>query len=244
LIRATGPIALLGDAHLREGDPEVAAFVRFLDELPGRASLLAILGDLFAAWLGRADLVRPHHEQVVAALRRLRERGVRVLYVEGNHDFFLRRLYDGDPFEIIAPEFLEIDHGGRRLHLAHGDLMNRHDRQYRAWRRLSKSVPFFAAFNLLPRATRLRLVDGLERGMATTNMEFRGGFPVGECLAYARPRIRTGTDTIVFGHFHDERRLEIQEKERQGTVYVLPAWRDGHRSLWLAPGADPAFVSS
>jgi UDP-2,3-diacylglucosamine hydrolase len=244
VIRATGPIALLGDAHLREGDPEVAEFVRFCDALPGRVSLLAILGDLFAAWLGRADLLRPHHEQVVAALRRLKERDVRVLYVEGNHDFFLRRLYDGDPFEIIAPASLEVEHEGRRIHLAHGDLMNRHDRQYRAWRRLSKSRPFFAAFNLLPRATRLRLVDGLERGMATTNMDFRGGFPVGECLAYARPLIRGGTDTVVFGHFHDERRLQIQEKKRQGTVFVLPAWRDGHRYLRLAPGAEPAFVSS
>lgn len=243
MIQAAGTIALLGDAHLREGDPEVAAFVRFLDGLPGRASTLAILGDLFAAWIGRADLVRPHHEEVVAALRRLAGRGVRLLYVEGNHDFFLRRLYRNGPFEVIAPTALEVDHEGRRLHLAHGDLMNRHDRQYRAWRRLSKSRPFFAAFNLLPRATRLRLVDGIERQMATTNMDFRGGFPVGECLAYARPRIRAGTDAIVFGHFHDERRIEIQERERRGAVFVLPAWRDGHRSLFLSPGAEPAFVS-
>jgi UDP-2,3-diacylglucosamine hydrolase len=244
LIRAEGTIALLGDAHLRERDPEVEAFLGFLDRLPGSASVLAILGDLFAAWIGRADLVRPHHERVVAALRRLHGRGVRVLYVEGNHDFFLRRLYAGDPFEVIAETDLEIDLAGRRIHLAHGDLMNRHDRQYRAWRRLSKSRPFFAAFNLLPRATRLRLVEGLERGMATTNMEFRGGFPVGECLAYARPRIRAGADAIVFGHFHDERRLEISEGERRGTVYVLPAWRDGHRYLSVAPGAEPAFVSA
>jgi UDP-2,3-diacylglucosamine hydrolase len=244
LIRTAGTIALLGDAHLREGDPEVGAFVTFLDALPGSASVLAILGDLFAAWLGRADLVRPHHDQVVAALRRLGGRGVRVLYVEGNHDFFLNRLYGGDPFETIAEVSLELEHEGKRLHLAHGDLMNRHDRQYRAWRRLSKSRPFFAAFNLLPRATRLRLVEGLERGMAATNMEFRGGFPVGECLAYARPRFRAGTDAIVFGHFHDERRLDITEGDRRGAVYVLPAWRDGHRYLRIAPGTAPVFVSS
>ena len=244
MIRAEGPIALLGDAHLREGDPEVEAFVAFLDRLPGRTSMLAILGDLFAAWIGRADLVRPHHERVVEGLRRLAGRGVRILYVEGNHDFFLAHLYPEGPFEAIATEALEVEWDGRRLHLAHGDLMNRHDRQYRAWRLLSKSRPFFAAFNLLPRATRLRIVDGLERGMATTNMEFRGGFPVSECLAYARPRIRAGTDAIVFGHFHDERRIDVAEGDRRGTVFVLPAWRDAHRYLRIASGADPIFVSS
>ena len=244
MIRAEGTLALLGDAHLREGDPEVGAFVAFLDALPGRAAVLAILGDLFAAWIGRADLLRPHHEQVVEGLRRLAGRGVKVLYVEGNHDFFLRRLYGRGPFEVIAEEALELEWHGRRLHLAHGDLMNRHDRQYRAWRRVSKSRPFFGAFNLLPRATRLRIVEGLERRMATTNMEFRGGFPVNECLAYARPRIRTGTDAIVFGHFHDERRIDVAEGDRRGTVFVLPAWRDGHRYLRLASGVEAAFVSS
>ena len=244
MIRAEGTIALLGDAHLREGDPEVEAFLAFLDALPGRASVLAILGDLFAAWIGRADLLRPHHERVVEGLRRLAGRGVRILYVEGNHDFFLGRLYGDGPFEVIATETLEVQSSGRRLHLAHGDLMNRRDRQYRAWRRLSKSRPFFAVFNLLPRATRLRIVDGLEHGMATTNMDFRGGFPVGECLAYARPRIRVGTDAIVFGHFHDERRIDVAEGERQGSVFVLPAWRDGHRYLRIADGSEPIFVSS
>lgn len=244
MIRADGTIALLGDAHLREGDPEVESFVGFLDTLPGQASILAILGDLFAAWIGRADLVRPHHGRVVEALTRLAGRGVRVLYVEGNHDFFLRRLYGSGPFEALAEETLEIAWCGRRLHLAHGDLMNRHDRQYRAWRRLSKSRPFFAAFNVLPRPTRLRLVDGLERKMATTNMEFRGGFPVSECLAYARPRIRAGTDALVFGHFHDERRIDVQEGDRRGSVFVLPAWRDRHRYLRIAEGVEPIFVSS
>ena len=244
MIRAAGTIALLGDAHLREVDPEVEAFLGFLEALPGRATVLAILGDLFAAWIGRADLVRPHHERVVEGLGRLAGRGVRVLYVEGNHDFFLKHLYGGGPFEIIAEETLEVLWNGRRVHLAHGDLMNRHDRQYRAWRRLSKSRPFFAAFNLLPRGARLRIVDGLERGMATTNMEFRGGFPVSECLAYARPRIRAGTEALVFGHFHDERRIDVTEGERKGSVFVLPAWRDGHRYLRMAEGSEPIFVSS
>ena len=101
-----------------------------------------------------------------------------------------------------------------------------------------------AALTHISPTVMVRLVDGLERGLATTNMDFRAGFPVGECLAYARPLIRGGTDTVVFGHFHDERRLQIQEKKRQGTVFVLPAWRDGHRYLRLTPGAEPAFVSS
>lgn len=239
-----GPVALLGDAHLREQDAEVGAFIHFLDTLPRDVTRLAILGDLFSAWIGRPELERPHHREVVEALRRLRARGCGALYVEGNHDFFLRGRVSGDPFDAFAEDTLDLDLAGRRVHLAHGDMVNRHDHQYRSWRAISKSRFFFAAFNLLPVRRRQLIVDDLERGMARTNMEFRGGFPVAECLAYARPRVRAGTDLLIFGHFHEERRIDIHEGGRKGSVFVLPAWRTAHRYLRLEPGAEPAFVSS
>jgi UDP-2,3-diacylglucosamine pyrophosphatase LpxH len=236
--------ALLGDAHLREGDPEVPAFTAFLDGLPGSIGVLAVLGDLFSAWIGRSELERPHHRLVLDAFRRLRARGCRVVYVEGNHDFFLRGRFAGDPFDLFDEASLDLRAAGRATHLAHGDLMNRHDRQYRAWRAISKSRPFFAAFNLIPLRSRLALVDRIEARMARTNMAFRGGFPVAEAIAYARPRLRTGTELLVFGHFHEERRIEVVEAGKRGVIFVLPAWRSGHRYLRLQPGAVPEFVSA
>ncbi len=241
---ADGPAALLGDAHLRAGDEEVGAFVRFLDSLPPDIRTLAILGDLFAVWIGTSDLNRLHHLEVLEALRRLRRRGCRILYVEGNHDFFLHRLYAEDPFDALACETLDLSLAGRRTHLAHGDLVNTRDRQYRAWRALSKNRLFFEAFNLLPAALRGRVADSLEAGLARTNLAFRGGFPLTECETYARARIAAGVDLLVFGHFHEERRIDYREGGRRGSVFVLPAWRGGHRYLRIEPGAEPVFVSS
>ena len=80
--------------------------------------------------------------------------------------------------------------------------------------------------------------------MAGTNMEYRRGFPLAECERYARPRIGQGADILVFGHFHDERRIEYDEGGRRGSVYVLPAWRQGRRYLRLDPASEPAFVSA
>ena len=244
MIDADGPAALLGDAHLREDDDEGAAFVRFLDSLPREIGTLAILGDLFSAWIGREELTRPHHAAIVEGLRRLRRRGCRLLYVEGNHDFFLRRMYATDPFESMDETGLDLRLAGRRAHLAHGDLVNRRDHQYRTWRAVSKNRLAFAAFNLIPLRRRARLVDDLERRMATTNMKARAGFPMEECLAYARTRLRLGIEILVFGHFHEERRIVVEDGGRRGTVYVLPAWRAGHRYLRIDPGAEPAFVSA
>ena len=124
---ADGAVALLGDAHLRESDGEVDAFIRFLDALPGDIRTLAILGDLFAVWIGSPDLLRRHHDAVLAALARLRGRGCSLLYVEGNHDFFLGRLDRPDLFDRIATDSSDLPLAGRRAHLAHGDLVNRRD---------------------------------------------------------------------------------------------------------------------
>src|SRR5688572_17805530 len=195
------PIVLLGDAHLREEDPEVGAFVRFLDRLPGDIGALAILGDLFAVWIGSPDLQRPHHRQVIAALERLRSRGCLLLYIEGNHDFFLERIDGGRLFDRLAPDSLEVTVSGRRIHLAHGDLVNTRDRQYLAWRRLSKNRLFFSTFSLLPARARLSIADRLEERLAKTNVDFRGGFPFSECEAYARRRMARGDEVLVFGHF-------------------------------------------
>ena len=236
--------ALLGDAHLREDDPEVDAFVGFLDRLPPSIGVLAVLGDLFSAWIGREELLRPHHRRVLEAFARLRARGCLLVYVEGNHDFFLRARFAGAPFDVLEEVAFDARIAGRAGHCAHGDLVNRHDRQYRAWRALSKSRPFFALFNLIPEAARLRLVDRIEARLARTNMAFRGGFPVAEAIAYARPRLRAGTEVLVFGHFHEERRIEVEEAGRRAAIYVLPAWRAGHRYLRLSPGAAPEFVSA
>lgn len=239
-----GVIALLGDAHLFDGDPEVQAFVDFVDTLPPDINTLVILGDLFSAWIGRRELQQPHHRMVVDALRRLRGRGCRILYIEGNHDFFLTRLFPGDPFERLAERSLDLELSGRRVHLAHGDLVNRRDRQYLAWRAVSKSRVFYSLFNLLPASTRHDIVEGLERRLAKTNIAFRGKFPYEECEAYARRQMGRGAEIMVFGHFHQELRIEYGEEERRATAYVLPAWRSGHTYLRLSPGAEPAFVSA
>lgn len=239
-----GPVALLGDAHLREDDREVEAFVAFLETLPSDLRTLAILGDLFAVWIGSVDLERAHHARVVAALRRLRARGCRLVYVEGNHDYYLRRLHDGSLFDAFDESGLDGPLAGRRAHLAHGDLVNPHDRQYLAWRAVSKSRPFFGAYNLLPAGTRRRIAAGLETSLARTNLEYRRGFPIEECSVYARSRIAAGAELIVLGHFHEERRFDYEAGGRRGSVFVLPAWRTGHRYLRVEPGSDPVFVSA
>ena len=99
-------IVLLGDAHLREGDPEADLFLEFLDGLPRDIAALYLLGDLFDLWIGAPAFLTPVHRRVVEGLSRVGRTGIRVCYIEGNRDYHLRSLYARNPFDLLEEEAL------------------------------------------------------------------------------------------------------------------------------------------
>jgi UDP-2,3-diacylglucosamine hydrolase len=193
----------VADSHLTEDDPEVDAFIAFLRG-PGReAGTLYILGDLFNVWFAEKKFRRPHQQRVLDALADLAARGVVVKFVEGNRDYSVRRNHLGHPFRDVAGEIIE-EHAGRRILAAHGDEVNRADRQYRLWKRFSRSFAVYGLFRLLPGSFGVRLGETLERKLSGTNMRHKSRFPSEECAAWAGSLFPRTCDTIVLGHFHDD----------------------------------------
>ena len=234
-------ILFLGDAHLRDDDPQLDAFLRFLQDAPSHAAALYLMGDLFDLWVGSPAFLTECHHRVLEALRRLRASGMELVYVEGNRDYRLGRLFERDPFHAVVRERSEIAFAGRRIHLAHGDLVNRADRQYRFWRRMAKGPLLLGALETLPAGVARRLARRLERDMARTNQRHRARFPEEECRRYALEVRRLGADMLVLGHFHQEMRLSYAGPEGSIEVFVLPAWRDAHRLLRLREDGEVAF---
>ena len=236
-------IVLLGDAHLRDPDPEVDAFVKFLETLPGSASALYLLGDLFDLWIGAPPFITAEHRRVVEALRCLREKGLRVSYVEGNRDYHLRSAYRGNPFHDLEEDRLEVAFGTRRLLLAHGDRVNRRDRPYRLWRWLAKGPVPMRLLRLVPSRQAAGLARRLERGIARTNLRYRVGFPEDSCRSFALEQGRAGFDTVVLGHFHREMERTYETPGGKVQLFVLPSWREGRRYLKIAAGGAAIFES-
>lgn len=237
-------VVFIGDVHLDRDDPDLDDFVCFLDRLRGTVSRVVFMGDLFNLWLGRRDLEQPHQRAVLAGLAALRADGVAVHYVEGNRDYRIGSAYGGDAIDVATDRGITEEAGGHRLFAIHGDLANRGDRQYRAWRRISRSAPFWWAFNLLPRRRRLRLAEDLEARMRATNVQYKRAFPEDEVRAYAARFLAAGHDAVVLGHFHEEHRLEARPPSAPGTIFVLPEWKGSRRHLRAAPDGSLAFVSS
>ncbi len=234
------PLLFVADAHLTEDDAELESFLAFLEGPAAAAGTLCILGDLFNVWFGEPKFRLPHQERVLAGLRALAGRGVALAFVEGNRDFSIRRNHLGDPFREVATGRLVQRHAGRRILAEHGDEVNRDDRQYLMWKRLSKSAAVYGPFRLLPGSWGVRLGHRLEGRLSGTNLRHKIAFPEAQCRAYASRLLGSVCDAIVLGHFHEEREIPLDK----GTVYVVPTWRGHHRYLSFGPDGTARFVTA
>ncbi|MDH3254710.1 MAG: UDP-2,3-diacylglucosamine diphosphatase [Acidobacteriota bacterium] len=226
--------AVVADAHLGGPGGPADPLVRQLDDLRFRdCEQLVLLGDLFQVWVGNPRFETADIAAVVAALRRVREDGIPVHYIEGNRDFFVAGSSYENVFDTVGDE-LAITSGGKRYLAIHGDGINEKDHLYRFWRRVSKNRLSRMAMNRLPLWLARRLVFGFERELGKTNFKHKKNLPQEVILDFARSRLAEGFDALILGHFHEPFRRSLD----RGEVIVLDAWFRSQRVEWLAGGAE------
>jgi UDP-2,3-diacylglucosamine pyrophosphatase LpxH len=213
-------LAVVADAHLGGPGGEPGPLVAQLAALPGEGvSRLVLLGDLLQVWVGYPQYETAESRALLEAVRALRARGLRVDYIEGNRDFFLAEGPCRDAFDSVGAE-VAAEAAGVRYLFVHGDGVNDRDRQYLAWRRLSKSWAVRAVIRALPRRLVSPLVHGTERRLSDTNFEHKRRVPREAIVRFAERRLPEGHDVLVLGHFHEPDRFPV----RGGEVLLLDAW--------------------
>ena len=129
------PAYVISDAHLGFATRDVErSLVRFFRHLHGRAGSLVINGDLFEFWFEWKRVMPRGAFRVLAALADLRDSGVPILMVAGNHDCWggdILREDVGLDFRVDPWEGLL---GGWRARVEHGDGLRDTDGPYRALR--------------------------------------------------------------------------------------------------------------
>ena len=232
-------LVFVADVHLLENDEEAPTFHRFLRSLAGNTHTCVIVGDLFNVWIAKRRFLSPGQGRMLQVLRETARQGVEFKYVEGNRDYFVAENWSGDPFAEVATCSVSEQAGPKRLMVSHGDLVNRADRQYRAWRALSRSLPVRGLLALLPAHTGRRLANSLEARLRNTNRRYKSSLPEDQLRRFATEAFARGHQGVVLGHFHQELKIDLPE----GTVWVLPDWKDGRRYLRFGPDGVGRFVS-
>lgn len=86
--RLAGTCAFISDVHLEEPDAELTRFfLQSIQELVGKVDHLFLVGDLFEFIDVGGRFFRDYWTDFFAVLRNLKENGMQIYFVEGNHDF-------------------------------------------------------------------------------------------------------------------------------------------------------------
>jgi UDP-2,3-diacylglucosamine pyrophosphatase LpxH len=231
--------AVFADCHVGRRPGDEGPFLEAMETARRRgAKHLTLLGDIFHFFIAHPKFETPAIRRFLDAVRRLREAGVGVTYVEGNRDFFLRGSYVESLFESVCDE-QTFESGGVRFLATHGDLLNEKDRPYRFWRLLSKNTLSRAALSFVPREAGNRFVWRVEARLYRSNFKHKTRLPVEMIRAFAARRFRQGVDVLLLGHFH----RAWSEAVDGGRVEILPAFVDERRWMEIADDGSTSLVA-
>lgn len=209
------PCYVISDIHLGHASPDVErSLLAFLRTLPGRAGSLVVNGDLFEFWFEWRTVVPRSGVRVLAALMDLRDAGVPVLMIAGNHD-----CWGGDVLRDAGVDFRtgawEGALGGWHARVEHGDgLRAREDRGYRALRRLLRNPLAIRAYRLLHPDLATRLAMGSSQ--TSRSYQPRDGGVGLRAVADEALRTRADLEVLVYGHSH----VAALERSASGNVYA------------------------
>lgn len=197
-------------------------------------SHLVILGDLFEFFFGfkiSSSFPFSDYLPVLKGIQSLYDQGIKIIYIEGNHDFFLRRFFEdwlGMKVE-VHPEEVEMNLGERRAFLAHGDLSNPKLVGYRVFRRGLKNRYSFRLIQFVgPRFSRW-VAQKMSARSYRRHHRRRAGNPPKEFRTFAHQKFLEGFEIVILGHSHFPEKVEEIVRGKRCLYFNVGDWR-GHRS--------------
>jgi UDP-2,3-diacylglucosamine hydrolase len=236
----------VSDTHIwGTDDPLYRSLLRLLSERVREGDTLVLAGDLFDLFVGNKRVFLQRYREFFAELEAAGRRGVTIHYIEGNHDFHLRRAFARIPRFVLHSRDFELELGGRRFYFSHGDLVDRKDYGYRALRIFFRSPLMRLAVALMPDS----MVEWIGRGSARASKGARYRLPTqlppgrmeylrNTYRSYAAERLARGADFVVMGHCHDLDEKSFVIGSRKGQ-YVNVGFPRVHGSfLSWSPGEE------
>jgi UDP-2,3-diacylglucosamine hydrolase len=196
------PTYVFSDAHLGFAPVDVHDRVlSFLRHCRHAAKAVVINGDLFEFWFEWKTVIPRSSYRVLAAMADLREAGIPVLMIAGNHDCWGGEVLTKDVGVDFRLEAWEGRIGGWNTRIEHGDgLRPREDRRYRALRRVLRNSLAIKAFRWI----HPDIANPIAGGSSNASRSYQP-YDRGEGLRVAATRqleARRDLDLVLYGHSH------------------------------------------
>lgn len=209
--------AYMGDTHACE-----QRLIRFFDSISHEATEIYLLGDVLDYWFEYRYVVPKGFVRFFGKLAELTDRGVRVVWLTGNHDIWLFGYLRQELGVEIIDSRMVCDILGEKFFLSHGDDVADPSRSFRMLRRLFRN----RFCQLLYAAIHPRWTIPFALGWSRQSRKSGASMPRPDVAPLMRFAIRYSETNpqirhYIFGHLHIE---EQQSLPSGADLTVLGDW--------------------
>lgn len=216
----------ISDIHLglqskEEEKEKENLLVKFLQFAGENCEELFILGDLFDYWFEYKHVYQKGFFRTLTYLNSLTEKGIKVHYLIGNHDFMHRDFFEKEIGAKLYENDIEIELNGRRFYLAHGDGLVKNDLGYKVLKKILRNKLIQRVYALIHPDLGIALASHTSKSSRDYTAKKDYGKEDG-LFEFAKGKIDEGFDFVLLGHFHQRRFKEY----KNGYYINLGSWLD------------------
>ncbi len=214
----------ISDVHLglqdkaaeKEKEQKLVSFLQFA---ANECDELIILGDLFDYWFEYRRAIQKGFFKTLAALEELADKGVKVHYIIGNHDFLHRDFFKNEIGADLYFDPFSVELNGRKFYLGHGDGLIKNDIGYKILKKILRNRFLQFSFSLIHPDLGIKIASSTSK----KSRDYTKTKDYGESdslFEVAKEKIDSGFDYVMFGHSHRRR----FEKYNGGYYINLGSW--------------------
>ena len=186
----------------------------FLKIQIGKIDGLILAGDIFDFWIEWNHTIIKNYFDILHIFKLLKEAGCRIIFLPGNHDFWIASfLKEMIGFEIYPVAFSDVINE-KKVYISHGDRYTTNDARYHFFRNIIRQPAFHNFARILPSTITLTIGDMISRTNNRIKSEkLTKSQEIG--LWNKAVELSKDYDLIIFGHSHIPRKIEISE-----SIYI------------------------
>lgn len=195
--------------------------VEFFKMAQNEAEEIFILGDLFDYWFEYRRVIQKGFFKIFNALSEITEKGIKVHYIIGNHDFLHRDFFERDLGVMIYYDPISITLNGKKFYLGHGDGLVKNDNGYKILKKFLRNGFLQKLYSLVHPDLGVWLASSTSKTSRKYTSNKHYGIIDG-LFETAKNKIDEGYDYVLFGHSHDR----AFEYYKNGQYINLGSWLD------------------
>lgn len=197
---------IVADAHYSHQRPQLLDFIKDIHSKRLQPTQLILMGDIFDALFGGVPFTEKTNKEMIKLLNEI-SLEIEVIYLEGNHDFNLKKIFPHVKVFPISMQPVTCRYGNKKILLAHGDIES--DIGYRIYTALIRNPFILFLLTIIDTISGHYILKRLDNYLSKKDdcKEFTG------LREYMSKRLENkySCDYFVEGHFHQNKSIKFDD---------------------------------